>query len=83
MLAGYPGELARRRCAQRTRAELISYQPKRPLPFRDALRISGMYARCETCRACPKVLATLAAMAPPGVIPDESATGARVLPLAS
>lgn len=82
MSVAYPGELARRRCAKRTRAELVSYQPRRPLALRDALRINGMHARCGLCRACPKVLLTLAAMHPPKT--DETAsTGARVLRLAS
>ena len=60
----YPGELARRRCAVRTRAELTSYRPKRPPALRDELRLRGMAGRCCTCRACPAIVATLAAMAP-------------------
>jgi len=64
MVPEYPGEMARRRCAKRTRAELLAYRPSRPLALRDALRLSGMQARCATCRACPKVVAALAAMAP-------------------
>lgn len=82
MSLGYPGELARRRCARRTRIELASYHPQRPLALRDALRLSGMHARCATCRACPQVLAALAAMAP-GETAAESTRPAAVLRLAS
>ncbi|MDB5447222.1 MAG: hypothetical protein JWQ97_2539 [Phenylobacterium sp.] len=62
MTPAYPGEIARRRCADRTRIELLSYQPARPLALRDELRLRGMAARCSTCRACPGLVRTLAAM---------------------
>jgi len=61
----YPGELARKRCAERTREELVAYQPARPLAFRDELRLRAMASRCGTCRACPNTLRALEAMLPP------------------
>jgi hypothetical protein len=80
----YPGEFARLRCAVRTRAELVSYRPKRPLALRDELRLRGMAGRCCTCRACPAIVATLAAMV---AAPAEAGTArpeaAVILKLAS
>ena len=86
MTPAYPGEIARRRCADRTRAELFSYQPARPLALRDELRLRGMAARCSTCRACPGLVRTLAAMAPAPAAPPCAApaeVAAVVLKLAS
>jgi hypothetical protein len=71
MTAAYPGELARRRCAARTREELLSYHPTRPLALRDALRLRGMAARCATCQACPRFVRTLKAMAADAQPPSE------------
>ena len=74
----YPGELERVRCAARTREELRSYAPKRPLEFRDELRIRGQYARCSTCNACPRTIRALAIMLPPEVV----AVSAEIIRLA-
>lgn len=63
-MEAYPGELARKRCAERTREELIAYQPARPLALRDEMRLKGMHARCSMCRACPNVVRALTIMLP-------------------
>lgn len=76
----YPGQLARQRCANRTRAELMEYSPKRPLPLRDELRIKAMLDRCETCGACPIVIKSLTIMAPRAV--EAGAAGAEIIRLA-
>ena len=61
----YPGELARRRCAERTRADLIEYAPKRPLAGRDVARIRWQQDRCRMCNACPLIVRALDIMLPP------------------
>jgi hypothetical protein len=61
----FSGELARVRCSRRTREELIEYAPRRPLAFRDELRVTGMKARCTRCGACPLMIRALAIMLPP------------------
>lgn len=61
----YPGELARKRCAKRTREELLEYAPQRPLLFRDELRIRAMRSRCEMCGACELVVRALKILSPP------------------
>lgn len=61
----YPGGPQRRSCAARTRNEVAEMRAPRPLPFREELRIAGMLARCELCRACPSVMTALSIMAPP------------------
>jgi hypothetical protein len=70
MTPAYPGEMARRRCERRTRAELLAYQPKRPLALRDELRLRGMAARCATCRACALERALAAMLPPPALAGD-------------
>lgn len=65
----YPGQLERRRCEERTRAELISFPPRRPLSLREEVRIRGMWGKCNKCRACP-LMAALTIMLPPSLEPQ-------------
>lgn len=63
-------ELARLRCQQRTREELLSYAPARPLALRDELRVAAMRSRCGTCGACPRTVATLNGLSPPAPVAE-------------
>jgi hypothetical protein len=60
----YPGELERKRCAERTRADLIEYAPTRPISGRDEVRLRWQQDRCGTCRACPMLVRALGIMLP-------------------
>lgn len=69
VVEAYPGELARMRCAIRTRDELLDFAPARPLALRDEVRLKGQRARCSTCQACPLIVKALQIMAPPAPEP--------------